>query len=260
MSTCIVMAGTILCLASEQLARAQFFFDDGRPRTEVAVDGSEFVFARLIYRSGRFRGSRGCGNWRTDYPNADVKFMFGVERLSNIRILVDERIQVDIMEPALFDYPLVYAVEVGCMELSEAEAGRLREYMERGGFLVVDDFWGTAQWDNFSRQVRKLFPDREVEEIPRDHGVFHSFFDIDETLQVPVYRSACRGGPTYEQDGYKEYALAVFDDARRPMLMINHNTDLGDAWEWADLPCYPHKYSGFAYRMGINFIVYAMTH
>lgn len=256
MATCMT-TGAILLLAPESLPRGQFFFDDGSPRENVVVDGTEFVFARLIYRSGR---SGGCGNWHTDYPEADRKFMIGVERLSNIRILLDEFIPVEIMEPALFDFPLVYAVEVGCMDLSQAEAERLREYMERGGFLIVDDFWGTLQWENFNHQVRKLFPDREVETIPQTHQVFHSFYDIDQILQVPVYTSACRGGRTYEQDGYDPYALAVFDDDRRPMLMINHNTDLGDAWEWADLPCYPHKYSGFAYRMGINFIVYAMTH
>ena len=146
------------------------------------------------------------------------------------------------------------------MELSQQEADRLREYMERGGFMVVDDFWGTREWQSFSRQIQKIFPDRAVEEIPLTHEVFHSFYDIDEILQVPVVNSGCYGYPTWEQDGYTPYAMAVFDDSRRPMLMINLNTDLGDAWEHADVPCYPHKYSGYAYRLGLNFIVYAMTH
>jgi hypothetical protein len=259
-ATCLI-TGTILVLAPESHS-AQFFFDDEPRGSKVEVDGSEFVFARLIYRASRTRfGGGGCGNWRTDWPDADAHFMLGVERLSNIRILLDEYVSVDIMEPALFDYPLVYAVEVGCVDFSETEAARLREYMDRGGFLVVDDFWGTRQWDNFRRQVQKLFPDREIEDIPCcSHQVFHSFYDIDDILQVPVVNSACYGRQTWEQDGYDPYALAVFDDDRRPMLLINLNTDLGDAWEHADEPCYPHKYSGFAYRMGINFIVYAMTH
>jgi hypothetical protein len=242
-------------------AKSQFFFADAGPSSDdEVVDGSELVFARLVYRSGPFRGGGGCGNWRTDWYEADAHFMLGVERLSNIRVRLDDYVSVPIMDPTLFDYPLVYAVEVGCMELSEPEATRLREYMERGGFLVVDDFWGTRQWQTFHLQLEKLFPNREIEPMALSHGIFHSFYDIDEILQVPVYTSACRGGPTWEQDGYTPYALAVFDDGRRPMLMINHNTDLGDAWEHADMPCYPHKYSGFAYRMGINFIVYAMTH
>jgi hypothetical protein len=163
------------------------------------------------------------------------------------------------LDPELFDYPLVYAVEVGRWHLSQDEASRLREYMERGGFLVVDDFWGDQEWDYFYREVQKIFPDREVEPIPLSHPVFHSFYDIDDLLQVPSIR-ICSGGTTSQRGGVTPRALGVFDDARRPMMMIHFNTDLGDAWEHADNPCYPHMYSGFAYRMGINMIVYAMTH
>jgi hypothetical protein len=186
--------------------------------------------------------------------------MLGIERLSNARIDLDARVTVAPLDPELFDYPLVYAVEVGSWYFNDEEAARMREYMERGGFLVVDDFWGTLQWDDFSRQLAKVFPDREVEPIPLSHAVFHSFYDIDEIIQVPSIR-ICRGSSqTWQGDGYTPYVLGVFDDDRRLMMAINFNTDLGDAWEWADDPCYPHFYSGFAYRMGINFIVYAMTH
>jgi hypothetical protein len=186
--------------------------------------------------------------------------MFGIERLSNIRIDLDARVTVAPLDPELFDYPLVYAVEVGSWYFNDEEAARMREYLDRGGFLVVDDFWGTYEWNDFYGQLAKIFPDREVEEVPMDHPILHSFYDIDEIIQVPNVGNGRRGGPTYENGGIVPYALAVFDDARRPMVMINYNTDLGDAWEWADDPGYPHRFSGFAYRMGINFIVYAMTH
>jgi hypothetical protein len=146
------------------------------------------------------------------------------------------------------------------MGLTQPEADRLREYMLRGGFLVVDDFWGTYEWQSFYSQLKKIFPDREPEEVPLSHPMFHVFFDIDEILQVPNVNNGCRGGRTSEGDGYIPYALAVFDDDRRPMMVISYNSDLGDAWEWADQPCYPHQFSGFAYRMGINFIIYSMTH
>ena len=132
--------------------------------------------------------------------------------------------------------------------------------MMRGGFLVVDDFWGTYEWQSFNRQAKMIFPDREIEQLDMSHEIFHSFFDIQEILQVPNVRNGCGGYGTSEQDGYTPYALAIFDDARRPMMVINYNTDLGDAWEWADIPCYPHEFSGMAYRMGLNFIVYSMTH
>ena len=219
---------------------------DGTPR----ADGSEFVFARLRYSAPA---------WDTDWWEADSHFMLGMDRLTNIRVLLDDYVSVGPSEPALFDYPLVYAVEVGRWYLSQNDADRLREYMERGGFLVVDDFWGTLQWQYFYRELVKIFPDREVEPIPPSHPVFHSFYDIDEILQVPSIR-ICRGGTTSQQDGYTPHALGIFDDNRRLMMAINFNTDLGDAWEHADDPCYPHMYSGFAYRMGINFIVYAMAH
>jgi hypothetical protein len=186
--------------------------------------------------------------------------MLGVDRLTNIRVVLDDYVSVAPSDPAIFDYPLVYAVEVGRWYLDPDEARQLREYLERGGFLVVDDFWGTRQWSDFYGQLAKIFPDREVEPIPLSHPIFHSFYDIDELIQVPNIRLGRAGGRTWEQDLIDPYALAIFDDARRPMVMINFNTDLGDAWEHADDPTYPHHFSGFAYRMGINFIMYAMTH
>lgn len=257
-----MVAGMTLAMVSDALPQSQFLFGDAAGVRETKADGSEFVFARLLYSSGlanfAYRGR--TETWRTDWPAADAHFMLGVDRLSNIRILLDDYVSVPIMDPGLFDYPLVYAVEVGYMELSQQEADRLREYMERGGFMIVDDFWGTREWQSFNRQLQKIFPDREVEEVPLSHEIFHSFYDIEEVLQVPVVTSGCYGLPTYEQDGYTPYALAIFDDDRRPMLMINHNTDLGDAWEHSDLACYPHRYSGYAYRLGLNFIVYSMTH
>jgi hypothetical protein len=219
-------------------------------------DGSEFVFARLAYPGG-YMGGR--SSWSTDWPEADRHFMLGMDRLTNIRVVLDDYVSIAPSDPDLFDYPLVYAVEVGRWYLSQGEADLLREYMERGGFLVVDDFWGTLQWDYFYRELVKIFPDREVEDIPMGHPVFHSFYDIAEILQVPGI-GYCRGNPTWQQDGYTPRALGVYDDDRRLMMAINFNTDLGDAWEHADDPCYPHMFSGFAYRMGINFIVYAMTH
>jgi len=227
------------------------------------VDGSEFVFARLRYSEGlgNFRGFGRQGSWATDWPKADKQFIFAIDRMSNVRVVLDQDIAIDIMDPKLFSYPFLYALEVGRgMTLSPEEAERLREYMERGGFIVIDDFWGTRQWQSFSYELAKIFPDREVEEIPLTHPLFHAFFDIDEILQIPNVTNGCRGGQTHQQDGYTPYALAVYDDNRRPMMVINHNTDLGDAWEWADQECYPNRFASFAFRMGVNFIVYSMTH
>ncbi len=217
----------------------------------------EFVFARLIY-SGRFGGFG--RDWATDYPAADRKFMWGVQRLTNIRIRIEEN-AIRIMDPNLFKYPFLYVVEPGRgLVLSDVEAKRLREYVDRGGFMIFDDFWGTAQWRNFTNQMRKVFPDREIEPIPRDHEIFHTFYDIDSFIQVPNVGNGIRGGPTWQSDGYVPQLLGIFDEKRRLNVAMSFNSDLGDAWEWMDHPQYPEKYSGYAYRIGVNFIIYAMTH
>jgi hypothetical protein len=210
----------LLALAVSPLLAAQLF-DSGSQYG--GMDGSEFVFARLRYSEGlasygRYGSSR--GNWSTDWPKADRQFIFAIDRMSNVRVVLDQDIAIDIMDPRLFDSPFVYALEVGRgMNLSMEEAERLREYMERGGFVVIDDFWGTWQWQNFAAQLQKIFPDREPEQIPMSHPIFHAFFDIREILQIPGVNAGCYGGPTYQRDGYVPYALAIFDDARQPMML-----------------------------------------
>ncbi|MBI4471837.1 MAG: DUF4159 domain-containing protein [Acidobacteria bacterium] len=238
-----------------------------RAQEHSDIEPPEFVFARLIYGSGfgsdfdGFFGRRGRGrSWATDYPEADYKFMYGIQRLSNIRVQIEEN-PVGIMESELFKYPFVYAVEVGHMNLSTPEAQRLREYLLRGGFLYADDFWGVAEWRNFALQMRKVFPERQIEELPLTHEVFHTFFDIDRVMQIPNINNGCSGYRTWEDPSDTRPGIyGIKDDRGRLMVLITYNSDLGDAWEWMDEPCYPELYSGQAYRMGLNFIVYAMTH
>ena len=221
----------------------------------------EFVFARLVYPSGRgFDFGFGRGTWATDFPEADYKFMWGIQRLSGVRVQEREN-PVRITDESLFEYPYVYAVEVGYMNLGQAEAQRLREYLLRGGFLHADDFWGLDEFQNFQLQMRKVFPDRVMEELPLDHEVFHTFFDLTSVMQIPNVTNACRGGRTWEDPSdTKPRILGIKDDKGRVMVVITYNSDLGDAWEWMDEPCYPALYSGQSYRMGLNFIIYAMSH
>jgi uncharacterized protein DUF4159 len=225
------------------------------PKTEPP----EFVFARLVYSGGR-GGFFGRGSWATDYPEADYKFMYGIKRLSGVRVQEEEN-PVRIMDEKLFNYPYVYAVEVGYMNLSTQEAERLREYLLRGGFLHADDFWGLYEWSNFQRQMQKVFPDRPLVEVPLDHEIFHTFFDIDKVMQIPNVGNACRGGRTWENPSdTRPRIFGIKDDTGRLVTIVTYNSDLGDAWEWMDEPCYPELYSGQSYRMGLNFIIYAMTH
>lgn len=224
---------------------------------DVTVPHSVY-FARAAYGSGGMGWGRRRA-WGTDYPEAERHFTVVLERLTNADVYRWEHaLRLD--DPRLRRFPFLYAVEVGYMDLSEAEAAGLRGYLLAGGFLVVDDFWGTQEWASFEHNIRKVFPDRPIREVPPDHPVFHTYYSIDEIVQVPSINNVLRRGRTWERDGYTPHVRGIFADDGRLMVAINWNTDLGDAWEWADVPEYPLEYSTFAFEMGVNYIVYALSH
>jgi hypothetical protein len=255
-------------------------------RVDAPDEAPNFYFTRLVYTQNPFGGRRGgratmappaiqfqCpefggGNffpvqgwgWATDYPGGDCKFMGAIHRLTGIRVHSNPHV-MEILDKELYKFPFAYAVEVGQMYLDVDDAKRLREYLLRGGFLHVDDFWGPDEFANFEDQIAKVFPDRKLERLPMSHPVFSTFFDIDEVVQVPAYRQGCAGGETFEDSRDREpRVLGISDDEGRLMVVVTYNSDLGDAWEYMDLACYPTKFSGFAYRMGLNIMIYAMTH
>jgi hypothetical protein len=220
----------------------------------------EFYFSRVQY-TGYGRGyRRGRGSWATDYPKADQIFLSFIDRLlSNLDAYEHEHV-VRLNEPELRRFPFLYALEVGRMALTEPEIVGLRDYLLAGGFLVIDDFWGSRQWANWEYEIQSVLPGYEIVDLSLDHPIFTAFYEIDEILQVPNVRNGVRGGPTHQSDGYVPMVKGIHDENGRLMVVINWNTDLGDAWEWADNPYYPLKYSTYAYEMGVNFIVYAMSH
>ena len=227
------------------------------------VEG-EYAFARLRYRQyggGGFGGRRGYGrsSWGTDSNTAERHFMQGVRRLTRIDARSVEEI-IDADSDEVFKWPWLYAVEVGHWELSEAHAKRLREYLDRGGFLMVDDFHGGLEWDVFLASLQRIFPDRAVVDLPDNDPIFHTIYDLDKRFQVPGYQYVY-SGRTYERyDGQDAHWRGIYDDKGRVQVAICHNVDLGDAWEWSDNPQYPEPFAGLAYRIGINYIVYSMTH
>jgi len=239
----------------------------------------EFFFTRLAYGNGGGPartpqlgircsdlapgegGTRYGGGWATDFPASDCKFMWGVERLTSVRVFDKSPHVVSALDPELYKYPYLYIVEPSRMYLTGEEAKAIREYLLRGGFLHVDDFWGLRQRAILEEEMGKIFPDRPPVKLELKHEVFHSFFDVDQIMQIPNVSRACNGQPTWEQASETDPMIfGISDDTGRLMVLITYNSDLGDAWEWMDNPCYPEKYSGQAYRMGINFIVYAMSH
>ena len=217
----------------------------------------EFTFVRLIY-NGRIQGY--LKNWYTDYPSGDEHLIAMLKRLTSVDIAPQSR-ALPIHHPDLFNYPMLYSVEGGQMVLDDAEAMRLREYLTRGGFWMIDDFWGTFEWNNFVQEMEKVLPGMSIVDIPGTHPIFHNFFDITERLQVPnIGYAYCHGCPTWELDGYDPKVRGIFDKTGRLMVFINFNTDLMDASEWADDPRYPHKFSAYSYKVFTNAVIYAMSH
>jgi len=222
--------------------------DSGGPR--------DFYFTRAIY-SGY--GYRRMGSWAIDFPKADRQFLWGLRRLTNIDAYEAEN-AVRLTDPDLRTFPFLYALEVGRMSLTEPEVEALRSYLLAGGFLMIDDFWGTYEWQNFEYEIRRVLPEHPIVEVAMDHPLFSTFYAIDELLQVPSVRVARYGGVTWERDGYVPHVRGIFDDTGRLLVVINWNTDLGDAWEWAEDPYYPLPYSTFAYQLAVNTIIYALSH
>ena len=217
----------------------------------------EFYFTRAAYTGYyRFRDFR---SWSVDFPKADRQFLIGVRRLTNLDAYEAEN-AVRLTDPDLNKYPFLYTVEVGYMALTEGEVAGLRRYLHAGGFLVVDDFWGSFEWENFQNQLHRILPGYPIVDLPLDHPIFNCFYNVHEIVQVPNVGQGMQGGPTWESDGYYPAVKGVFDENGRLMVVINWNTDLGDAWEWAENPYYPLKFSTYAYQMGVNFIIYAMSH
>ena len=226
------------------------------PRARAGVP-REFYFTRVAYTGYyRFRDFR---SWSVDFPKADRQFLIGLRRLTNLDAYEAEN-PVRLTDPDLGRYPFLYTVEVGYMALTEPEVLGLRRYLQAGGFLVIDDFWGSFEWENFQAQMQRVLPGHAIVDLPPDHPVFNCFYDVKEIIQVPNVGQGMQGGPTWESDGYYPAVKGVFDDRGRLMVLINWNTDLGDAWEWAENPYYPLKFSTYAYQMGVNFIIYAMSH
>jgi hypothetical protein len=215
----------------------------------------EFHFARMYYDGG---GRRGRGGWTTDWPEAEEHFRMGVSRLTRVNIGEQARM-LEITDDIIFDYPWLYAVEVGSWYLDDAQAARLREYLLRGGFLMTDDFHGSREWEGFVQSMQRVFPDRPIVEIADTDEVLHVLYDVDERIQIPGI-AALRYGQTYERDGVTPHWRGIYDDNGRLMVVINFNMDLGDAWEHANDPFYPEPMTGLATRFAVNYVIYAMTH
>ena len=229
----------------------------------------EWAFARLMFPPGpldgyypRFQGDwhQGMSLWTQDYPRADRHFSLALRRLSRVNVRsVEQPIQLEDGDD-VFNWPWLYAVQVGEWGLTEDEGRTLRDYLLRGGFFMADDFHGAAEYQEFAKRIAYAFPERQIVDIPDNDAIFHTVYDVDDRFQVPGQAHLRLGYKNNGPDSVGAHWRGIYDDKGRIMVAISYNSDIGDAWEYADDPYYPEKFSGLAIRLGVNYVMYAMTH
>ena len=277
--TRIAAALVVALLLAVSLAEAQRGLRGGRGRfgsesgapprfaTESDFDG-KFHLCRLMYRQVR-QQNLGMG-WGTDYPYAEINLSIRLSELTKTTVSFDSaRVPAHLVvrptDDALFQCPIVIASDPGSAGLSAEDAERLRQYLDKGGFLWVDDFWGTYAWDSFASEIAKVLPPGEfpIKDLTPDHAIFRAF-PIAEIPQVPSI-NFWRGsdGETSEmgEDSAKAHMAAIADNEGRIMVLMTHNTDIADSWEReGDDPRFFYHFSPNGYAVGLNTLLYAMTH
>ncbi len=234
--------------------------------TEESFDGT-FQFCRLAFRSVRGGG----GSWGVDYPRADIHLSIRLSELTRTPVGMDAQgeprhLIVQLTDPALFRCPFVMATEVGGAYFDEEESARLRDYLVKGGFLWADDFWGSYAWEMWQAQIERVLPPStyRIVDLPMDHPLFRSQFTVTKVPQIPSINFwGGTGGGTSErgQDSAVPHARAIADAHGRIMVLMTHNTDIGDSWEReGDDPDYFYTFSVDGYALGINTVLYALTH
>jgi len=218
----------------------------------VPYDG-RFTFARIRFDPMRgesdFFGRRDL-KWDHDFPRAERNFMRILSELSTVRPYMDGGNVLRLDDQWLFKYPLVYMCEPGFWAPTDAEAAALRAYLQKGGFIIFDDFFG-AHWYNFEAQIRKVLPQARFVPLDASHPIFDSFFRIEA---LPGNEDGRRGQAQF---------IGVFEDndpTKRLLMIANYNNDVGESWEWSDTGVIPVELSNEAYKLGVNYVVYAMTH
>jgi hypothetical protein len=240
----------------------------------------EWTFARLMYPS--FKGyidwqstfkagydwHEGNTNWTIDYPRSDRHLAMAIRRLTRIDAKSAEQ-PINLEEDDdVFNYPWLYAVEVGHWDLTDQQVAKFREFLARGGFFMCDDFHGTAEWNVFVHSIQKVLPDRAIVDLEDNNPIFHTAYDLDQRYQVPGMQftqtgsicEKCPTNPRWGSGGDTPRWRGIYDDRGRLIVVICHNMDLGDSWENADEPTYPQKFSALGIRIGVNYLIYAMTH
>ena len=223
-----------------------------------------FTFVRV---KRRYAYNGDGGPWTTDAPDSDLNLSFRLQQMTSMKVDPDGRF-LWLTDKDLINYPFIYMVEPGSLELDNAEVTALRTYLLNGGFLMLDDFWGEYAWLIVEKVFQRVFPNRKFSELPLSHPLYHCVFEIKTKGQVPNVRMGVESEfdpehRTWERDDAREvHHRAIFDDKGRMMVIATHNTDNGDGWEReGESDFYFHNFSEkISYPLGINIIFYTMTH
>ena len=258
----LLLAGAFVAALAAAVPAAPTTGDQSQPGAHLA--GLQWTFVRIKYtpqfRPGsNYRFDYWGEPWAIDAPAAEQNLSRRLKTVTAIE--VGDPTVLTLEDPTLWQYPWIYFVEPGNLRLQEAEVPILREFLLRGGTATFDDFHGPYEWENLVRELQRVFPDRRIVDLPATHPIFTCFYKIDAYPQIPGLGSFL-SGRTWEKGGFVPHLRAVLDDRERPMVLINWNTDMGDGWEWSNAEEYPGyiRNTREAYRMGINEIVYALTH
>ena len=258
-----ILAGAVLLVAGLLLAPAlaqrqydevrRLWYDLETKRRPPAE--TEFIFARVrygnYYSARGYRGFGGLEGWAHDYPEAEEHILQVASEATGINLNKMSYVIVDLGSEEIFKHPFLYFSEVGEMLLTEQEVKNFREYLNRGGFAMIDDFDSQYSLDHFLSEMKRLFPDRDFPELKLENPIFHTFYEIPTLHIEPPYGAGDGGEPKFY--GY-------YDERGHLLMIINHNNDVGDFWEWIDQPRYPLQPSTEALRFGVNYFLFALTH
>jgi hypothetical protein len=244
---------------------ASFAIAQVSPAADERFAGLQWTFARVKYNSyaGDARTNLRVGYWEEpwaiDAPAAEQNLTRRIKTVTAIE--VTEPIVVTLDDDKIWQYPWLYIVEPSNLNLSDKQAATLREHLLRGGTLTLDDFHGPYEWDLTVKQLQLVFPDREIVEIEPPHSIYSCFYNLDKYPQVPGLGSFF-SGRSWEKGGFVAHLRGILDDAGRPMVLINWNTDMGDGLEWSNAEDYPGylKSTAMSYQMMINEVIYSLTH
>jgi len=261
LSIAVLLAGWGVLLAQKPFKQYQITIEHNDFPLPADWDKpTEWVFARLKYRDPERFQFGDSYYWTMDYPQGDRHLAIGIRRLTTVDVRSVEQVTEPDGTDDIYNWPFLYGVEVGHVDFTEEQAAQLRDYLLRGGFLMVDDFHGEAEWERFQFGMNLVFPDRPIEDVEQKDLIFHTVSDVNKLIQIPS-AGYIQTGLTYERlDGKEPHFRGIRDAKGRLMVVINHNMDLGDAIEHSDNPRYPEEFAAAAYRVLTNYVVYNLTH